>query len=135
MTTLYIADQHNSILRNAADGANLAAENADVADHSPLTDFILCVQVNYSSSGACNKASVATNLQLQFQKDGGTWTNVGASSEIAYADVSGLTDDATGGTARCAITPTGCGASVETVKIVKMVMSRARRSQRNTGPN
>jgi hypothetical protein len=117
MTTLYIADQHNSIIRNEADSANLAAENADVADHAIGTDFILCVQVNHSNSGACNKASVATNLKLQYEKDGGgTWYDCTGANEVVGADVSGLTNDATGGTARCAGTPTGCGASVETVK-------------------
>lgn len=107
--TLTLDTHYNNILRNAADTANLAAENVDVANHALADKFIVCVQVTVGDP--CNKASDSTTVKLQFSKDGGGWLDVAVGQElIPAADVDvGITDGDPVAAQRCGSTPTGCG--------------------------
>jgi hypothetical protein len=108
MGTYYLADHHNSILRNDADTSNVGTENTPLAGHAKATPLILCTQVNYSNAGTCNKASAVTGLKLQVDKDGGGYGDVVAGSgEVRAYDSAGLTEG-NPGTDRCAGTPAGC---------------------------
>jgi len=58
------------------------SEDGNVANWNVANEFVLCVGVYVDA--ACNKASDAEQIQIEFRKDGGGWTPVGAASEIAY---------------------------------------------------
>jgi hypothetical protein len=111
-STLKLDTHYHNIFRNAADTANLAAEDTDVTDHDLGDKFIVCIQVTVGDP--CNKASDSAAVKLQYSKDSGAWTDVATGNELVpAADVDvGITDGASvSATARCGSTPTGCAQS------------------------
>ena len=62
------------------DYAVAAADNTAITNHT-LTDYmILCLNVFYLDP--CNKATNSCQLKLQYSKDGGAYTDVGAAAEV-----------------------------------------------------
>lgn len=93
MGDYHINSMGNAQLWEPDESGQLAAENADVTNWTVGDPFILIGQVFYD--GACNKATVATGLKLQFDKDdAGSWTDVGAATEISYTEDTTLVNDA-----------------------------------------
>ena len=57
-----------------------AADNTAITNHTKTSYMILCANVFYYDP--CNKATTACQLKLQYSKDGGAWTDVGAAAEV-----------------------------------------------------
>ena len=90
MGTYYIDTSSGSMLLDANE-ANPTAENGSFTNWQKGDDFILVTAISYST---CNKTTVACSFKLQFSKNGGAWTDVGAATEISYPADTTLVDGA-----------------------------------------
>ena len=109
MPTYRIDSHGHSIILNADETA-AGSEDANVGSWSVDDEFILAVQVYYST---CNKTTQSEQFKLQFSEDGGAWTDVGSSTAIAYGTGTTLTDDASTSNQRCTSSVGDCTSGYE----------------------